>query len=63
MQQNKQLASATTVSSTEMSRRLFFFDAAGPDGARNVKHVYAPVEKLGVIMDVDKSFELSEGVI
>ena len=57
MQENKQLASATAMSSTEMSRRIFFFDEAGPDGARNVQHVYAPVEKLGVVMDVEKPWE------
>ena len=57
MKENKQLASATALPPTQTSRRLFFFDEAGPDGARNVRHVYAPVEKLGVVIDAEKPWE------
>lgn len=46
-----QLAADTAVGVGETSRRLYFFEERLPDGARNVRHVYAPVDKHGVVLE------------
>lgn len=52
-----QLASATALPNSAVSHRLYFFDAALPDGARNIHHVYAPVMKHGVVLQADTPWE------
>ena len=44
-----QLARSTALPKHTTSRRLFFFDERLPESARNLRHVYAPVEKLGTV--------------
>lgn len=46
-----QLARSTVLPPAALSRRQFFFNSTLPEGARNVYHAYAPIEKLGVIME------------
>jgi hypothetical protein len=46
-----QLASASALPLGATSRRLSFFNEALPQSARNLRHVYAPVTKLGVVLD------------
>lgn len=46
-----QLATATLLPAHEASRRLYFFDEALPANARNIHPVYAPVRKLGIVLE------------
>ncbi|MGC9346773.1 MAG: hypothetical protein ACP5JG_01435 [Anaerolineae bacterium] len=52
-----QLASATALPNHQPSRRLYFFSEGLPEGARNVRHVYAPVTKHGVVFEGDAPWE------
>ena len=56
-----QLSRSTALSPTQTSRRQFFFSEGLPDGARNVTHAYAPVQKLGVTLDATQA--LGEGSV
>lgn len=49
----KQLYSTTRLGLGETSRRLFFFEETLPASARNVRHVFPAVEKLGVVLRQD----------
>lgn len=55
--ENWQLSRRTVLAPGRTSRRQFFFTADLPPGARNVRHVYAPVEKLGVVMAATEIWE------
>ena len=52
-----QLATVSAAAPHVPSRRLYFFEEALPQGAWNVRHVYTPVTKLGVILDGDAPWE------
>ena len=52
-----QLASSTALSKGAVSRRLYFFSEALPDGARNIHPVYGQVQKLGVVLEGDAPWE------
>ncbi|MFZ2657907.1 MAG: hypothetical protein WAX69_23445 [Victivallales bacterium] len=52
-----QLAAATALPKGTTSRRLYFFTEALPDGARNVRPVYAPVTKLGIVLEGNAPLE------
>lgn len=55
---NWQLARATALPADQLSRRLFFFEEQLPQGARNIRHRYAPVKKLGMVLGSDQPWEL-----
>jgi hypothetical protein len=57
-----QLASTTARPVHQPSRRLHFFAEQLPSGARNVHHVYAPVQKHGVVLDGDAPWEAGGSV-
>ena len=52
-----QLARLSVLPVDRVGRRQFFFEEQLPDAARNVHHAYAPVEKLGVILEGDAPWE------
>lgn len=52
-----QLARCSVDPASEPSRRQFFFTEQLPQDARNVHHAYAPVEKLGVVIDDSAPWE------
>ncbi len=52
-----QLASDTILPASQINRRLYFFDEALPAGSRNIRPVYAPVKKLGVVLEGDAPWE------
>ncbi len=52
-----QLASATALPNHQPSRRLYFFTEALPEGARNIRQVYAPVRKHGIVLEGDAPWE------
>lgn len=52
-----QLASATIRDNARPTCRLFFFSETLPDCARNVGHVYAPVQKHGPVLESDAPWE------
>ncbi|MHB9032983.1 MAG: hypothetical protein ACYC6L_08045 [Anaerolineae bacterium] len=56
-----QLATSTILPNAAASRRLSFFDEALPAGARNIRHAYPPVRKLGIVLEADAPWE-SEAV-
>jgi hypothetical protein len=57
-----QLASSSVLPAHQPSRRLYFFAEQLPSGARNVHHVYAPVQKHGVVLDGDAPWEAGGSV-
>ena len=57
-----QLASATALPNHQPSRRLYFFREALPEAARNVRPVYAPVRKHGVVFESDAPWEQNGSV-
>ena len=52
-----QLASATALPRGATSRRLYFFAETLPEGARNIWPVYAPVNKLGIVLEANVPWE------
>ncbi len=56
-QNSWQLASATALPNDQLSRRMYFFNEALPEGARNLQPVYAPVHKHGVALQGDAPWE------
>jgi hypothetical protein len=52
-----QLASSTALPKGVVSRRMYFFTESLPEGSRNIHHVYAPVQKLGVVLEGDTPWE------
>lgn len=52
---NWNLARTTALDPEMMSRRQFFFDEKLPHDARNLRHAYAPVKKLGVLLDANET--------
>lgn len=57
-----QLAAATALPNHQPSRRLYFFSEALPEGARNIRQVYAPVQKHGIVFEGDAPWEKGGGV-
>ncbi|MHB1354993.1 MAG: glycoside hydrolase family protein [Anaerolineae bacterium] len=57
LQPGWQLAGDSALPASTPSRRLFFFNEALPEGARNLHHVYAPVTKLGTVLEGAASWE------
>ncbi len=56
-----QVASTTALENHQQSRRLYFFSETLPESARNLRHVYSPVEKHGVIFEGDAPWEEAVG--
>jgi len=52
---NGNLARTTVLGPGIISQRQFFFTETLPHDARNVRHAYAPVKKLGVLMDANET--------
>jgi hypothetical protein len=52
-----QVASSTALPKGAVSRRLYFFNEALPEGARNIHAVYGQVQKLGVVLEGDAPWE------
>jgi hypothetical protein len=55
---NWNLACATALPASVPSRRIFFFNEALPEGARNVHHVAAPVTKRSVALEGNAPWEV-----
>lgn len=52
-----QLASDTCLPASQTSRRLYFFAEKLPDTARNIRPVYTPVKRLGIVLEGDAPWE------
>lgn len=54
---NVSLSFATALPPNRLSRRQFFFEEALPADAHNVRHVAAPVHKLGIVLQAEEPWE------